>query len=124
LAVGYVFRVEDFPWVALWEENHTRDAAPWLGRVQARGLEFGTTPLPLGNETVDARGPLFGRATSRKIGAHETARAPWLLFIAEVPREWREIEDVRVEADAIVLMHQGESVRIGVRDAGTFLGKT
>lgn len=122
LAVGYVFRVEDFPWVTLWEENHTRHAAPWLGRVQARGMEFGTTPLPLGNETVDARGPLFGQPTSRIIGAHETLRAPWLLFVAEVPREWREVEDVRVEADAIVLMHQGESVRVGVRDAGTFLG--
>jgi hypothetical protein len=123
LAVGYVFRVEVFPWVALWEENHTRDAAPWLGRVQARGMEFGTTPLPLGNEAVDARGPLFGRSTSRRIGAQETLRAPWLLFLAEVPHGWREIEDVRVEADAIVLMYQGETVRVGVREAATFLGK-
>ncbi|MDW5265483.1 MULTISPECIES: DUF4432 family protein [Acidobacteriaceae] len=123
LAVGYVFRVEDFPWVALWEENDTRHAAPWRGRVQARGMEFGTTPLPLGNEAVDARGPLFGRATSRRIGAHETLRAPWLMFVAEVPREWREIEDVRVEADAIVLVYQGECVRVGVREAASFLGK-
>lgn len=122
LAVGYVFRVEDFPWVALWEENHTRHAAPWLGRVKARGMEFGTTPLPLGNEMVDARGPLFGRETSRRIGPHATLRAPWLLFAAEVPRGWREIEDVRVEADAIVLMYEGESVRVGIRDASIFLG--
>jgi len=124
LAVGYVFRVEDFPWVTLWEENRTRNAAPWQGRVKARGMEFGTTPLPLGNERVDARGPLFGSATSRRIGAHETLRAPWLLFAAEVPRGWREVEDVRVEADAIVLMYQGESVRLGVRDAAVFLGRS
>lgn len=122
LAVGYVFRVEDFPWVTVWEENYARDAAPWLGRVQARGMEFGTTPLPLGNEVVDARGPLFGRETSRRIGAHETVRAPWLMFIAEVPRGWREIEDVRVEADEIVLMHQGESVRVRASSVGAFLG--
>lgn len=123
LAAGYVFRVEDFPWVTLWEENHARDAAPWLGRVQARGMEFGTTPLPLGNEVVDARGPLFGRETSRRIGPEETLRAPWLLFVAAVPRGWREIEEVRVEADEIVLTYQGESVRVAVRDVAVFLGK-
>ena len=122
LAVGYVFRVEDFPWVTLWEENLARDAAPWLGRVQARGMEFGTTPLPLGNEAVDARGPLFGRETSRRIGAHETVRAPWLMFIAEVPRGWREIEDVRVEPDEIVLMYQGERVAIKAGGVAGFLG--
>lgn len=122
LAVGYVFRVEDFPWVALWEENQARDAAPWLGRVQARGMEFGTTPIPLGNEAVDARGPLFGRETSRRIAGHETLRAPWLLFVAEVPQGWREIEDIRVEADEIVLMYQGESVPVKVSGAAAFLG--
>lgn len=124
LAVGYVFRVEDFPWVALWEENQSRDAAPWSGRVQARGMEFGTTPIPLGNEAVDARGPLFGRETSRRIGGHETLRAPWLLFVAEVPQGWREIEEVRVEADEIVLMYRGESVRVKVGGAAAFLGET
>jgi hypothetical protein len=121
LAVGYVFRVEDFPWVTLWEENHARDAAPWLGRVEARGMEFGTTPIPLGNEAVDARGPLFGRETSRRIGGHETLRAPWLLFVAEVPQGWQEIEDVRVEADELVLTNQGESVRVKVGGAAAFL---
>lgn len=124
LAVGYVFRVEDFPWVTLWEENKARDAAPWLGRVQARGMEFGTTPLPLGNDAVDARGPLFGRETSRRIGGHETLRASWLLFVAEVPRGWSEIEDVLVEADEIVLMYQDESVRVKVGGAAAFLGES
>jgi hypothetical protein len=121
LTVGYVFRVEDFPWVAVWEENHARDAAPWLGRVDARGMEFGTTPIPLGNEAVDARGPLFGRETSRRIRGHETLRAPWMLFVAEVPQRWREIEDVHVETDEIVLRYQGESVRVKVGGAAAFL---
>jgi hypothetical protein len=122
LAVGYLFRAEDFPWVTIWEENQARRDAPWLGQVQARGMEFGTTPLPLGNETVDARGPLFGRSTSRKIGAHETLRAAWLVFVGAVPQGWREIEDVRVEADAIVLMHEGRHVRVNALGVAAFLG--
>lgn len=122
LAMGYVFRVKDFPWMAIWEENHTRPDAPWLNRVQARGMEFGTTPLPLGNEAVDARGPLFGEQTSRKIGAQETLRAPWLLFVAAIPQGWQEIEDVRVEADEIVLLHQGQEVQVNARGVAAFLG--
>lgn len=123
LAFGYLFRVEDFPWLAIWEENEARRDAPWNGQVQARGMEFGTTPLPLGNEAVDARGPLFGRPTSRRIGAQETLRAPWLLFVAEVPRGWQEIEDVRVETNEIVLMHGGQDVRVNVRGVAAFLGE-
>lgn len=122
LAVGYVFRVRDFPWMAIWEENHARPDAPWLNRIQARGMEFGTTPLPLGNEAVDARGPLFGEPTSRKIEGHETLRAPWLLFAAAVPREWQEVEEVRVEADEIVLLHQGQKVRVNAKGVAAFLG--
>jgi hypothetical protein len=122
IAVGYVFRVEDFPWVALWEENRARSATPWLGKVQARGIEFGTTPLPLGNEAVDARGPLLGRPTSRRIAAHETLRAPWLLFTAAVPQGWQEIEDVRVEADEMVLVCGGQETRVQARGVAEFLG--
>ena len=48
LAVGYCFRRQDFPWMAIWEENRSRQSTPWNGRTQARGMEFGTTPFPLG----------------------------------------------------------------------------
>jgi hypothetical protein len=123
LAVGYVFRVEDFPWLAIWEENHARRDAPWSGQVQARGMEFGTTPLPLGNEAVDARGPLFGSPTSRRIAGHETLRAPWMLFVAAIPQDWQEIEGVRVEADQIVLVHGADRVGVNARGVDTFLGK-
>ena len=122
LAAGYLFRVEDFPWVTIWEENQARRDAPWLGKVQARGMEFGTTPLPLGNETVDARGPLFGKSTARNIRAHETLRAPWLVFVVAVPQGWHEIEDVHVEADEIVLMHERQHVRVNARGVAAFLG--
>jgi hypothetical protein len=123
LAVGYVFRVEDFPWLAIWEENRARCAAPWSGQVQARGMEFGTTPLPLGNEAVDARGPLFGNPTSRRIAAHETLRAPWMMFVASVPPDWQEVEEVRVEKDQIVLVCGAEQVGLSARGAADFFAK-
>ncbi|MCL2660265.1 MAG: hypothetical protein FWD64_07090 [Acidobacteriaceae bacterium] len=120
LAAGYLFRTEDYPWVTFWEENLVRQSSPWLGQAQARGLEFGTTPLPLGNEEVDARGPLFGKPTSRNIGARQTLHAPWLMFVAEVPHSWHEIEDARIEEDAIVLTQADQQVRVRMQDAAAF----
>lgn len=121
LAVGCVFRVESFPWVTIWEENCARPDAPWLGTTQARGMEFGTTPLPLGNEVVDARGPLLGTPTSRKIAVRETLRAPWVLFAAAVPKGWREVEDILVQRDEIVLVHGRQEVRVNARGIMAFL---
>ena len=56
LAVGYCFRRQDFPWMTIWEENRSRQSTPWNGRTQARGMEFGTTPFPLGSEENFRRG--------------------------------------------------------------------
>lgn len=121
LAVGYVFCSADFPWLTIWEENRARHSAPWHGRVQARGMEFGTTPLPLGNEVVDARGPLFGVPTSRIIHPHETLRAPWLLFAAQTPPGWNEIDDVCVEKDRLVLIRKDERLPINATGVAAFL---
>jgi len=121
LAMGYIFLSETFPWLTIWEENRARRDAPWCGRVQARGIEFGTTPLPLGNEAVDAHGPVLGAPVSRRIGPHETLRAPWLLFLATVPQGWIEIEDITLDADAIVLRQSGAQLRLAAKGALAFL---
>lgn len=121
IAMGYLFSSNVFPWVTLWEENRARLDAPWSGEVQARGLEFGTTPLPLGNEAVDAGGDVLGSSTSLQLGPRQSQRAPWMLFLAEIPRGWKEVEDVRVEGDEIVLFHRREEVRLAARGAATFL---
>ena len=38
LAFGYVWRRADFPWMGIWDENHSRTAPPWNGRTLTRGL--------------------------------------------------------------------------------------
>ena len=48
LVAGYSFDRRVFPWIALWEENRAREYAPWNGRTRVRGVEFGTSPMPLG----------------------------------------------------------------------------
>src|SRR5260370_22231579 len=36
LAFGYVWKRSDFPWMGIWEENHSRHAPPWSGRTLTR----------------------------------------------------------------------------------------
>lgn len=121
LAVGYLFAADVFPWVTFWEENCTRHESPWNGLVLARGLEFGTTPLPLGNEAVDARGPLLGLPTSLLLESQATQRAPWLLFLTELPSGCEELLDVRAEEHEIVLQFKSDTVRIAAEHGRKFL---
>jgi hypothetical protein len=59
LAFGYAWRRADFPWMGIWEENHSRTAPPWNGRTLTRGLEFGVSPMPETRRQMIERGRLF-----------------------------------------------------------------
>jgi hypothetical protein len=69
LAFGYGWRRSDFPWMGIWEENHSRTAPPWNGRTLTRGLEFGVSPMPETRRQMIERGRLFGTPTFRWIPA-------------------------------------------------------
>jgi hypothetical protein len=71
LAFGYVWRRADFPWLGIWEENHSRTETPWNGRTLARGLEFGVSPMPETRRRMIERGPLFDTPTFRWIPARQ-----------------------------------------------------
>ena len=45
----------DFPWLGIWEENHSRVNSPWNGRTLARGMEFGVSPMPETREAMIRR---------------------------------------------------------------------
>jgi hypothetical protein len=66
---GYVWKRADFPWLGIWEENHSRTDAPWNGKTLTRGMEFGASPFPESRrESVD-RGRLFDTPTYRWLPA-------------------------------------------------------
>jgi len=69
LAFGYVWRRQDFPWLGIWEENHSRTHAPWNGATLTRGMEFGVSPMPESRREMIDRGRLFDVPTYRWIPA-------------------------------------------------------
>lgn len=69
LAFGYVWKRSDFPWLGIWEENYSRDAAPWNRQTLARGMEFGVSPFPESRRQMVDRGVLFETPTYRWLPA-------------------------------------------------------
>lgn len=103
LVAGYVFRGQDFPWVAVWEENCAREYAPWKGETRARGMEFGTTPMPIGKEATFIAGKLFDAPSWKRIPARGAQHAVYAAFLAEVPKSWRSLRDVRGTKNGLIV---------------------
>jgi hypothetical protein len=113
LLLGYCFRRSDFPWVAVWEENVARKDAPWDGKTRARGLEFSSTPMPVGKEETFARGSLFNTPTFRRIPAKSELRAPYFAFLSKVSTGWRSIRDIEVKLNKIIVTEErGEQIEL------------
>ncbi|MGC4054266.1 MAG: hypothetical protein QM757_34710 [Paludibaculum sp.] len=60
IAIAYIWKQNDFPWMGIWEENHGRDVPPWNGQALTRGMEFGASPFPESRRKMIHRGHLFG----------------------------------------------------------------
>ena len=69
LAFGYRWKRRDFPWLGIWQENHSRTHAPWNGATLTCGMEFGVSPMPESRRAMIDRGRLFDVPTYRWIPA-------------------------------------------------------
>jgi hypothetical protein len=114
IGAGYSFPRENFPWIAMWEENRTRTTNPWNGMTRARGIEFGTSPFPTGLAQTIFDGPLFETRTLTSLDAGASVTVEYRLFAAEIPPAWEAIGDVREDGEQIIIRgtHRSESVRI------------
>ena len=113
LVVGYLFDRARFPWIALWEENRARDYAPWNGRTRARGVEFGTSPMPLGLDHAREMRTLFDTPVLTSIAADSSIETRYRLFLSPVPPPWEQIKDVRQSENALLVRGDGnEEIKI------------
>jgi hypothetical protein len=77
MSFGYIWKRADFPWLGIWEENHSRQGSPWNGKALTRGMEFGVSPFPESRKDAVARGSLFGVPTYRRLPARTTLQAEY-----------------------------------------------
>jgi hypothetical protein len=78
---GYVWKRADFPWLGIWEENHSRANAPWNGRTLTRGMEFGASPMPETRRAMISRNGLFGEQGYRWLPARRKVTVEYCAFI-------------------------------------------
>ena len=81
LALAYVWKASDFPWMGIWEENHSRMNPPWSGRTMTRGMEFGVSPIPETREAMVQRGTLFGVPTFRHIASGKSIAVEYYVLL-------------------------------------------
>jgi hypothetical protein len=103
LLAGYCFDSKMFPWIVLWEENRARGYPPWNKRTRVRGVEFGTSPMPLGLAHAREMRRLLDTPVLRSIPAKSCLQAQYDLFLHPVPPQWIEIKDVRQTDDTLVV---------------------
>jgi hypothetical protein len=103
LVAGYCFSPMLFPWMVLWEENRARAYAPWNKRTRVRGVEFGTSPMPLGLAHAREMRRLFDTSVLCSIPASSCLQAQYDLFLHPVPRQWSQIKDVRQTEHTLVV---------------------
>ena len=82
LVFGYVWKRADFPWMGIWEENHSRTHAPWSGRTLTRGMEFGVSPMPESRRQMIERRELFGVPAYRWLPAKARLEAEYCVVTA------------------------------------------
>jgi hypothetical protein len=126
VGVGYCFRRRDFSWMTIWEENRSRQSTPWNGRTQARGMEFGSTPLPLGSVENSRRAPLFDAPSQCVLAGGGAKTARYLLFLFTAPAGMQSIGNVELEQDAIILSDEPnrQSTSIAAQGCADFLCET
>jgi hypothetical protein len=98
---GYVWKRADFPWLGIWEENHSRENPPWNGKTLTRGMEFGASPMPETRRAMIERGSLFGVPGYRWIEAKRTLTVEYGAFLMPAPHVPESVE------------WSGDGVRIG-----------
>lgn len=113
LLAGYSVDSKMFPWIVLWEENRARGYAPWNRRTRVRGVEFGTSPMPLGLAHAREMHRLFDTPVLSSIPAKSCLQAQYDLFLHPVPPQWTQIKDVRqTEHTLVVQGDRNEEIKL------------
>jgi hypothetical protein len=118
LLIGYCFDRSDFPWTAVWEENRAIEGPPWKKRTETRGLEFGTTALPVQRHENASMGSLFGVPTYASVPARGRKTVRYLAFLTQIPSGFAEIRSIGIEGNEIVVHGKDKGVSVKVHAPG------
>ena len=100
LLIGYLWKTAEYPWLNIWRDS---DA----GKPVARGLEFGTTSLPLPPAALAAKGKIFDIPLFEFLDAGQTVTKGYAAFLFKIPPDYAGTEQVGLADDRLVVRPRG-----------------
>jgi hypothetical protein len=116
LIAGYCFDRTRFPWIVLWEENRARSHPPWNGVTRVRGVEFGTSPMPLGLDHARKMRTLFDTPVLTSIPPNSELSTAYEIFVSQAPSCWKTISDV-VKSEGALAIRDGGAGEIRLKSS-------
>ena len=99
ILLGYLWRVEAYPWLAIWRARSN-------GRVAARGLEFGTTGLHQPYAELVRVGRILGRSIYEYIDANETVEKSYFAFLVKIPHDYEGVAEISYSEGKLELIER------------------
>lgn len=99
LLLGYLWRVEAYPWLAIWRARSN-------GRVAARGLEFGTTGLHQPYAELVRVGRILERPLYEYIDADKTVEKSYVAFLVKIPHDFQGIAEINYSEGRLELIER------------------
>jgi hypothetical protein len=107
--LGYVFRRKEYPWIQIW------DSYPGGGRRSYRGMEFAVQPFDLPRRDVIQTNSMFDTPTYRWLPAQSKITSSFIMFYTRTPDGFSQVDDVRLERDAIAIEDRRNNKRITLK---------
>ena len=99
LLLGYLWRVEEYSWIAIWRARSN-------GRVAARGLEFGTTGIHQPYAELVRVGRILGRSIYEYIDANETVEKSYMSFLVKIPHDFQGVAEINYNDGRLELIER------------------
>jgi hypothetical protein len=94
ILVAYIWKRSDFPWLGNWEENRARTTPPWNGKELTRGMEFSTSPFPVGLRRAVTMNRFQGQPTYRWLPARGVITLDYALMVMPVDPGCKGVTDI------------------------------
>ena len=114
--IGYIFPGAQNPWVLDWQENQRAQQTPWDGKVIARGICLGDSPVQ-GIRNAIGRDNIFGVPIYSWIAARQRRTQTYVFFLAEIPIGFKGVADLRTGEGRIVIVERETGKTIAIKSA-------
>ena len=108
LLIGYVWDTADYPWIRHW--RHIED-----GKPLARGLEFGTTPLPFSFGDILEKGSIFDTPIIVFLDSQESITKSYTVFLLTIPSDFTGVDTIEMNENSITVTERETGRNFTVR---------